>query len=224
MLTDILTDAKHRMDQAVEHTRMELVKIRTGRANPEVLNSVSVDYYGTKTPLNQVSNITVPEARLITIQPFEKHLIPDIEKAIVESNIGLTPNNNGTVILLPVPQLSEERRKDLIKMVHQQVEEGRVAIRNVRRDAIHHAKEFGKDEHISEDEIRRSEQDLQEMTDKHIESLNELQDHKEKELMEFQRICMSHGIPCSTIGRLHTNQQITVNDIIKIPEGVLKTV
>ena len=117
MLTDILTDAKHRMDQAVEHTRMELVKIRTGRANPEVLNSVSVDYYGTKTPLNQVSNITVPEARLITIQPFEKHLIPDIEKAIVESNIGLTPNNNGTVILLPVPQLSEERRKDLIKKI-----------------------------------------------------------------------------------------------------------
>ena len=185
MLTDIQSDAKHRMDQAVEHTRMELVKIRTGRANPEVLNSVTVDYYGTKTPLNQVSNITVSEARLITIQPFEKHLIPEIEKAIMDSKIGLTPNNNGTAILLPVPALSEERRKDLIKMVHHQVEEGRVAVRNVRRDAIHHAKVFGKEEHISEDEIRRGEQDLQDMTDNHIKSLNELQDHKEKELMEF---------------------------------------
>ncbi|MDP6789021.1 MAG: ribosome recycling factor [Candidatus Marinimicrobia bacterium] len=185
MLDEIQSDAKHRMDQAVEHTRMELVKIRTGRANPEVLNSVTVDYYGTKTPLNQISNITVPEARLITIQPFEKHLIPEIEKAIMDSNIGLTPNNNGTAILLPVPALSEERRKDLIRMVHQQVEEGRVAVRNVRRDAIHHVRDYGKEEHISEDEIRMVEQDMQEMTDKHVESLNTLQEHKEKELMEF---------------------------------------
>lgn len=185
MLNDIEKDAKHRMDQAVEHTRMELVKIRTGRANPEVLNSVYVDYYGTKTPLNQISNITIPEARLITIQPFEKHLIPEIEKAIVESNVGLTPNNNGTAILLPVPALSEERRKDLIRLVHQQVEEGRVAVRNVRRDAIHHVRDYGKEEHISEDEIRRVEQEMQDMTDKHVESLNTLQEHKEKELMEF---------------------------------------
>ncbi len=147
MLDDIQSDAKHRMDQAVEHTRMELVKIRTGRANPEVLHSVTVDYYGTKTPLNQISNITVPEARLITIQPFEKHLIPEIEKAIMDSNIGLTPNNNGT--------------------------------------AIHHVRDYGKEEHISEDEIRRVEQDMQAMSDKHVESLNTLQEHKEKELMEF---------------------------------------
>lgn len=185
MIDKIKQDARHRMDQAVEHTRMELAKIRTGRANPEILQSIHVEYYGTKTPLNQVANVSVPEPRLITIQPFEKHIIPEIEKAIIEGNIGLTPNNNGTAVLLPIPQLSEERRKDLIRMVHQLVEEGRVAVRNVRRDAIHHLKEYGQKEHISEDQIRRSEQEMQDLTDKHVESMNTIQDHKEKELMEF---------------------------------------
>lgn len=113
MINDIHNDAKQRMDQAIEHTRMELTKIRTGRANPELVETLVIDYYGTKTPLNQLSNINVPEPRLITVQPFDKTVMADIERAIMKSNLGLTPNNNGEVILIPIPPLSEERRKDL---------------------------------------------------------------------------------------------------------------
>ncbi|MEA1881280.1 MAG: ribosome recycling factor [Candidatus Marinimicrobia bacterium] len=185
MLQDIFKDATHRMDQAVEHSRMELAKVRTGRANPDQLNSIQVEYYGSMMPLNQVSTISVPEPRLITLQPFEKTLIPIIEKAIMNSNLGLTPSNNGNSILVPIPALSEERRRDLIKYVHRLIEEGRIAVRNVRRDAIHHVKEFGQEEHISEDEIHRQEGKIQTLTDKHVGSLNEMQDHKEKELMEY---------------------------------------
>ena len=121
-------------------------------------------------PLNQVSTISVPEPRLITLQPFEKSLIADIEKAIMDSNLGLTPSNNGNSVLIPIPALSEERRKDLIKYVHQLIEEGRIAIRNIRRDILHHLKEYGKEEHISEDEIRRQELEIQKITDRHIDS------------------------------------------------------
>ena len=155
MLQEIYKDATHRMDQAVEHTRMELAKVRTGRANPDLLNSIQVEYYGSMMLLNQVSTISVPEPRLITLQPFEKTLISIIEKAIMNSNLGLTPSNNGNSVLVPIPALSEERRRDLIKYVHQLIEEGRIAVRNVRRDALHHIKEFGQEEHISEDEIHR---------------------------------------------------------------------
>tara|TARA_Y100001970_G_scaffold60691_1_gene77209 strand:+ start:2525 stop:3082 length:558 start_codon:yes stop_codon:yes gene_type:complete len=184
MLEKLNKDAIHRMDQAVEHTFMELNKVRTGRANPDLLNSIQIDYYGSMMPLNQVSTISVPEPRLITLQPFEKTLISDIEKAIMDSNLGLTPSNNGNSVLIPIPALSEERRKDLIKYVHQLIEEGRIAIRNVRRDILHHLKEYGKEEHISEDEIRRQELEIQNITDRHIDSLNVMQDNKEKELME----------------------------------------
>ena len=185
MLQEIYKDAIHRMDQAVEHTRMELAKVRTGRANPDLLNGIQVEYYESMMPLNQVSTISVPEPRLITLQPFEKTLIPIIEKAIMNSNLGLTPNNNGNSVLVPIPALSEERRKDLIKYVHQLIEDGRVAVRNVRRDALHHVKEFGKEEHVSEDEIHRQETEIQKLTDKHVTSLNEMQEHKEKELLDF---------------------------------------
>lgn len=185
MLQEIYKDAIHRMDQAVEHTRMELAKVRTGRANPDLLNGIQVEYYESMMPLNQVSTISVPEPRLITLQPFEKTLIPIIEKAIMNSNLGLTPSNNGNSVLVPIPALSEERRKDLIKYVHQLIEDGRVAVRNVRRDALHHVKEFGKEEHVSEDEIHRQETEIQTLTDKHVTSLNEMQEHKEKELLEF---------------------------------------
>lgn len=185
MLQEIYKDAIHRMDQAVEHTRMELAKVRTGRANPDLLNGIQVEYYESMMPLNQVSTISVPEPRLITLQPFEKTLIPIIEKAIMNSNLGLTPSNNGNLVLVPIPALSEERRKDLIKYVHQLIEDGRVAVRNVRRDALHHVKEFGKEEHVSEDEIHRQETEIQTLTDKHVTSLNEMQEHKEKELLEF---------------------------------------
>jgi ribosome recycling factor len=185
MINDIHNDAKQRMDQAIEHTRMELTKVRTGRANPELVETLVIDYYGTKTPLNQLSNINVPEPRLITVQPFDKTVMADIERAIMKSNLGLTPNNNGEVILIPIPPLSEERRKDLAKVVHQLVEEGRVSVRNVRKDANHHIKMVKDDGHISEDEIKKSEQEIQDLTDKHITRLNEMMDHKEKELMEF---------------------------------------
>lgn len=184
MLEKLNKDAIHRMDQAVEHVVMELTKVRTGRANPDLLNSIQIDYYGSMMPLNQVSTISVPEPRLITLQPFEKSLIADIEKAIMDSNLGLTPSNNGNSVLIPIPALSEERRKDLIKYVHQLIEEGRIAIRNVRRDILHHLKEYGKEEHISEDEIRRQELEIQKITDRHIDSLNVMQDNKEKELLE----------------------------------------
>ena len=185
MLQEIYKDAIHRMDQAVEHTRMELAKVRTGRANPDLLNGIQVEYYESMMPLNQVSTISVPEPRLITLQPFEKTLIPIIEKAIMNSNLGLTPSNNGNSVLVPIPALSEERRKDLIKYVHQLIEDGRVAVRNVRRDVLHHVKEFGKEEHVSEDEIHRQETEIQTLTDKHVTSLNEIQEHKEKELLDF---------------------------------------
>lgn len=185
MLKDIFNDTKHRMDQTVEHLRMELAKVRTGRANPELVESLTIDYYGTATPLNQLSTISVPEPRLITIQPFDKTIMPDIEKAIMGSNLGLTPNNNGEVILIPIPQLSEERRKDLIRIVHQFVEDARIAVRNVRKDANHHIKMVKDEGHISEDEIKRAEDEVQDLTNKHIERLNEMMEHKEKELMEL---------------------------------------
>jgi len=136
MINDILNDVKHRMEQAIAHANIELNKVRTGRANPEMFDSLVVDYYGSMTPLNQVSTISVPEPRLITITPYEKTLIPIIEKAIMDANMGFTPGNNGTAVLVPVPPLSKERRQELNKFVHQLVEDGRIAIRNVRRDGI----------------------------------------------------------------------------------------
>lgn len=185
MIQDILKDALHRMDQAITHTRMEFAKVRTGRANPELLEGLSLDYYGTMTPLNQLSNITVPDASLISIQPYDKTLILEIEKIIMQSNLGLSPNNNGTSILVPIPPLSEERRKDLIKHVHQLVEEGRISVRNVRKDANHLLKSLQIEDHLSEDEIHRAEQKVQRYTDDHVKLLGDLQVKKQEELMEF---------------------------------------
>ena len=185
MNQSILKDVSHRMDQAINHVRMELSKVRTGRANPELLDGLSVDYYGTLTPLNQVSNITVPDATLISVQPYEKILIPEIEKCIMQSNLGLVPNNNGTAVLIPIPALSEERRKDLIKQVHQIVEEGRISVRNVRRDGNQQLKIYKSEEHISEDEIHRLEQEIQTYTDNHISKLDEFQNLKEDELLQI---------------------------------------
>ncbi|NQU26681.1 MAG: ribosome recycling factor [Candidatus Marinimicrobia bacterium] len=185
MIDEIQKDTDHRMEQTVKHTQMEVNRVRTGRANPELLDSIMVDYYGQKTPLSQLSNISVPEARLISIQPYEKTLIPVIEKAIMESNLGLTPSNNGNSILIPIPPLSEDRRKELIKYINTMVEEGRIAVRNVRRDANHQLKEAMEELHISEDEIKRSEQNIQDLTDSSIKSLGEIQEMKEKEILEF---------------------------------------
>ena len=184
MIEDILKDVKHRMEQAVNHTNGELNKVRTGRANPEMFNSLSVDYYGSMTPINQVSTISVPEPRLITLTPYEKTLIPNIEKAIMDANMGFTPGNNGTAVLVPVPPLSEERRQELNKFVAQLVEEGKIAIRNVRRDGIHHLHDLEKDGHISEDLIKDNEAEVQNITDDYIGKLDTLQDEKEKEILE----------------------------------------
>lgn len=184
MLKELIEDTRHRMDQAVIHTGMELAKIRTGRANPELLNAIKVDYYGTPTPINQVSNISVPEPRLITVQPWEKNLLPVIERAIINHNLGLTPSNNGNVIMIPIPTLSEERRRDLTRFMHSQVEDGRIAVRNIRRDAIHHLRALQKDENISEDVIKHHEDDVQKLTDEHIEKLAVIQADKESEIME----------------------------------------
>ncbi|MBL50756.1 MAG: ribosome recycling factor [Candidatus Marinimicrobia bacterium] len=184
MIDDILIDITHRMDQAVIHCKGELNKVRTGRANPEMFNSITVDYYGSITPINQVSTISVPEPRLITLTPYEKTLIPIMEKAITDANMGFTPGNNGTAVLIPIPQLSEERRIELNKFVHQLVEDGRIAVRNVRRDGLHHLHDFGKKDHISEDIIHDNEAKIQKITDDHINKLNSLQDEKEKEILE----------------------------------------
>ena len=185
MIEGILKDVKHRMDQSVVHTNMELNKVRTGRANPEMFNSLSVDYYGSMTPMNQVATISVPEPRLITLTPYEKTLIPILEKAIMDANMGFTPGNNGNSVLVPIPALSEERRQELNKFVHQLIEEGRIAIRNVRSDGIHHLHDLEKDGHISKDIIHDNEFEIQKITDEHIDKLNALQNDKEKEILEF---------------------------------------
>ncbi len=184
MLDNIHKDANARMDSALDYTQNELNKIRTGRANPEIFDSIVIDYYGTPTPLNQVSTVSVPEPKLITMQPYEKSLIPLIEKAIIDANLGFTPGNNGNAVLIPIPALSEERRKELIKFIHKIIEDGKIAVRNIRRDAIHKIHEYGKEENISEDEIKGREIELQTITDNHVKELENQQENKEKDLMK----------------------------------------
>jgi len=184
MIEDILKELKSRMDSSVTHSKEELNKVRTGRANPEMFNSLMVDYYGSKTPLNQVCTISVPESRLITLSPFEKTLLPIIEKAISDANMGFTPGNNGTSVLVPIPALSEERRKELIKFVHNLIEEGKIAIRNIRRDGIQQLHNIGKEKTVSEDIIKDNEQEIQKITDSYTNNLNTIQVEKEKELLE----------------------------------------
>src|SRR5205085_10770898 len=158
--------------------------IRTGRANPKLLDRIHVDYYGTQVPLNQLASFSVPEPRLLVIQPFDRSAIGSIEKAILSSDLGLTPSNDGNVIRLTFPALTEERRKDLTKLAHHRAEEGRVAVRNVRRHVKESLERLQKDGEISEDELRRAERQLQRLTDQHVEQIDRLLEHKEKELME----------------------------------------
>ena len=184
MINELFNDVKDRMHNAIEHFRQEVATIRTGRASTSILDGLKVDYYGTPTPLNNISNITVPEGQLIVIQPFDPNSLEMIEKTIIASDVGLTPNNDGNVIRLNIPSLTEERRKELIKVVHKIIEEGRVAVRNIRRDANDHLKKHEKDHELSEDNRRRAMDNIQEMTDNYIKDLNQLQDTKEKEIME----------------------------------------
>ena len=172
------------MNKAIEHYRNEVASIRTGRASTSILDGIKVDYYGTSTPINNIAHITVPEGQLIVIQPFDPNSLEIIEKAIITSDLGLTPNNDGNVIRLNIPSLTEERRKELIKVVYKIIEESRVSIRNIRRDANDHLKKHEKDHELSEDNLRRAMDNIQEMTDEHIKDLNQMQDAKEKEIME----------------------------------------
>lgn len=180
----VLREAEHKMQQAVQAARRELAGIRTGRANPALLDRVMVDYYGTPTPINQLASISVPEPRLLVIQPWDKSTLKDIEKAILGSELGLTPNSDGTVIRIQVPQLTEERRRDLARVARKEAEDKRVAVRNVRRDANDELKRLEKEGVISEDECRRAQAEVQQLTDKYIKEIDELLTLKEKEIME----------------------------------------
>ncbi|MCC2600125.1 ribosome recycling factor [Sphingobacterium sp. FBM7-1] len=177
-----LDDCKENMAKAVTHTESELTKIRAGKASPAMLDGVSIDYYGSMTPLSQVSNINTTDARTIVIQPWEKNLISTIEKAIVDSNIGLNPQNDGAIIRLAVPPLTEERRRDLVKKVKEETEKGRVAIRNIRKDANESIKKL-KGDGVSEDEIKVGEGEVQKLTDSFIAKVDQLAELKEKDIM-----------------------------------------
>ncbi len=181
---ELQKDAKYRMNKTVETFSNELTKIRTGRATPALLDSVKVDYYGQKVPINQAATVSVPEPRLIVVQPWEKKMLPDIEKEILKADLGFNPNNDGTFIRIPIPQLSEERRKDLVKLVHKFTEDSKIAIRNIRRDVNDHLKKLEKNHEISEDELSVELEEAQKLTDDHIKQIDEIMENKEKEVME----------------------------------------
>ena len=184
MIDDVLTDASRRMEKSVENTRHEFTTVRTGRASAALLDRVQVNAYGTKMPVNQLATIGVPEPRLLTIAPFDKSIMKEIERGILESDLGLTPSNDGQLIRLPIPQLTEERRKDLVKQVRHMAEEGRIAARNIRRDAIHRLKELEKNSETGSDEVHRAEDRLQKQTDEHIHQIDAALKAKEAEIME----------------------------------------
>lgn len=185
MINEILDDAKTRMDKSVESLKNELMRLRTGRANTGLLDSIKVDYYGSPTPLSQVANINVQDARTLSVQPWEKNMMQPIEKAILESDLGLNPMSAGDVMRIPIPPLTQERRLDLVKIVKNEGEGGKVAVRNIRRDAISHIKELLKDKDISEDDERRAEEQVQKLTDTHVAIIDSLLKEKEEELMEI---------------------------------------
>jgi ribosome recycling factor len=184
MIDELLDDAKRRMDKSVEAALHEFNTVRTGRASAALLDRVTVDYYGQKTPVKQLATINVPEPRMLTVQPFDPSSLKAIERAILESDLGLTPSNDGKLIRLPIPQLTEERRKELVKVVRHLAEEGRVAIRNIRRDVMHDLKELARDGDVGDDEERRAEERLQKLTDDHVHRVDELLKRKEEEIME----------------------------------------
>lgn len=184
MIDQILKDADEKMRKALEATRHEFAGVRTGRASGGILEKLSVDYYGTKTPLNQMAGISVPEPQMLVVQPWDKSAFGAIEKAIMQSDLGLTPSSDGNVIRVPFPPLSEERRVDLVKHVKKLAEEGRVAIRNVRRDANDKVKQLEKNHEIAEDEGKRAHEQCQKLTDKRIQEVDVLLAAKEKEIME----------------------------------------
>ncbi len=185
MINEIQKDAEQRMKKSIEALKADLTKLRTGRAHPSLLDQITVEYYGTEVPLSQVANISVSDARTLTVTPWEKKMVPVIEKAILNSDLGLNPATAGDVIRIPLPPLTEERRRDLIKVVRQEGEKARVAIRNIRRDAIHQLKDLLKEKEISEDEERRAEEAIQKLTDRMVAEVEKVLSEKEKDLMEI---------------------------------------
>ncbi len=183
MIDDTLTDAKDRMDKATQALRSELATVRTGRASPGLVEHLKVDYYGNPTPLNQLATITTPEARLLLIQPWDRQSLGAIEKAILKSDLGLNPASDGAVIRLAIPQLTEDRRRDLAKHVRKRVEEARVAIRNIRRDCHEHIRRLEHDHQISQDDLHRAETQLQKLTDDQIKEVDKVGEEKEAELL-----------------------------------------
>jgi ribosome recycling factor len=184
MIDALLEDARERMSKSVEASQHEFATVRTGRASPNLLDRIMVDYYGSATSLKQLATISAPEARLLTVQPYDKSSIKAIEKAINESDVGLNPSNDGNVVRLAVPELTEERRRDLVKVVRHLAEEGRVAIRNVRRDVMHDLRELKSDGEASSDDEHRAEVELQKLTDAKVGELDTLLKHKEEEILE----------------------------------------
>ena len=185
MLEDIKKDADVRMGKSVEALRNELTKIRTGRAHTSLLDHITVEYYGSEVPLNQVGNVGVEDSRTLFITPYEKNMVPIVEKAIMNSDLGLNPATAGTVIRVPLPPLTEERRKDMIRVVRSEAENGRIAIRNIRRDALGDFKDLLKEKEVSEDDERRAAEAIQVLTDKHVAAVDAVLAEKEAELMEF---------------------------------------
>lgn len=184
MINDIITDSKVRMEKSVEALKVQLTKVRTGRAHPSLLDGISVSYYGTDTPLRQVANVSIDDARTLAITVFDKSMTAAVEKAIMASDLGLNPMSAGTIIRVPLPALTEERRKSLVKLVRGEAENGRVAVRNIRRDANADLKTLQKDKEISEDDERRAAEEIQKITDLFVKKIDEVLADKEKELME----------------------------------------
>ena len=184
MTEDVLKDAEERMKKAVEALRRDLATIRTGRATPTLVDRVMVEYYGTPTPLNQLAQITAPEARLLMIKPYDKSALALIEKALQKSEQGFNPSNDGQVIRIPIPQLTEERRRDMVKSVKHKVEEGRVAVRNIRRDSLHDLKELETEKLISEDDHKRASDKIEELVHKYVRECEQIGDTKEAEVLE----------------------------------------
>ncbi|MFC2036588.1 ribosome recycling factor [Chloroflexota bacterium] len=185
MIDEVLDELRQRMEKSVEVLQDDLLGIRTGRASPALVEKLAVEYYGTMTPLNQMASIAAPEPRLLVIRPWDPSALPDIERALLKSDLGLTPMNDGKLIRLNIPRLTEERRRELVKIVARRVEEARIAIRNLRRDALQDLKEFEKEKMISEDDFFRAKDAVQELTDEFIKRIDEIGKHKEAEVMEI---------------------------------------
>ncbi|MEA3545049.1 MAG: ribosome recycling factor [Thermodesulfobacteriota bacterium] len=184
MVNEVLSETRVAMDRAIKSLRKEMTKVRTGRASVSLLDDVKVDYYGVPTPLSQVATLAVPEARLMTVQPWEKNLIPDIEKALFKADLGLTPSSDGILIRLPVPALTEERRREMVKIIKRMSEDAKISVRNARRDANENLKMLEKEKEITEDDLKRSEKDVHKLTDEFVSTIDSVVQNKEQEVME----------------------------------------